>query len=102
MMDEIRRDKTGQVMIRVQSKPNGPMPLGQLAVHAHHRRQSTACYDGQFFFDTDHAEGDSGTQSNDITNDIVTTTAPTASELQTSILLATQTILASRTTPASR
>jgi phage major head subunit gpT-like protein len=25
---------------------------------------ATACYDGQFFFDSDHAEGDSGTQSN--------------------------------------
>lgn len=25
------------------------------------------CYDGQFFFDTDHSEGDSGTQSNKLT-----------------------------------
>jgi phage major head subunit gpT-like protein len=25
---------------------------------------STACYDGQFFFDSDHSEGDSGAQSN--------------------------------------
>jgi phage major head subunit gpT-like protein len=25
---------------------------------------ATACYDGQFFFDTDHSEGDSGVQSN--------------------------------------
>lgn len=25
---------------------------------------SSLCYDGQYFFDTDHAEGDSGTQSN--------------------------------------
>ena len=28
---------------------------------------TTACYDGQYFFDTDHAEGDSGTQSNKLT-----------------------------------
>ena len=25
------------------------------------------CYDSQFFFDTDHSEGDSGTQSNKLT-----------------------------------
>ncbi len=29
--------------------------------------ESTLCYDGQFFFDTDHVEGESGTQSNDLT-----------------------------------
>lgn len=28
---------------------------------------ATACYDGQYFFDTDHSEGDSGTQSNRLT-----------------------------------
>lgn len=94
MMDEIRRDKTGQVMIRVQEQAERANAhwaslLSTLIIAG----ESTACYDGQFFFDTDHAEGDSGTQSNDIANNIVTTTAPTASELQTSILLATQAIL---------
>ena len=29
--------------------------------------EDTAGFDGQFFFDTDHAWGDSGTQSNDLT-----------------------------------
>lgn len=28
---------------------------------------SEVCYDGQFFYDTDHSEGDSGTQSNIVT-----------------------------------
>jgi len=28
---------------------------------------ATACYDGQYFFDTDHTEGSSGTQSNKVT-----------------------------------
>jgi len=32
--------------------------------------ESTACYDGQFFFDTDHSEANSGTQSNDLSVDI--------------------------------
>ncbi|MDG4552885.1 MAG: Mu-like prophage major head subunit gpT family protein [Candidatus Competibacter sp.] len=93
-MDEIRRDKTGQVMIRVQEQAERANAhwaslLSTLIING----ESTACYDGQYFFDTDHSEGDSGTQSNDITNDITTTTAPTASELQASILLATQAIL---------
>lgn len=93
-MDEIRRDKTGQVMARVQelaerTNAHWASLLTSLIVAG----ESTACYDGQFFFDTDHAESDSGSQSNDITNDITTTTAPTASEMQNSILLATQAIL---------
>lgn len=35
---------------------------------------ATACYDGQFFFDTDHSEGDSGTQSNKGTSALDRTT----------------------------
>lgn len=96
-MDEIRRDKTGQVMARVQelaarTNAHWASLLTALIIAG----ESTACYDGQFFFDTDHAEGDSGTQSNDITNDITTPTAPTAAEMQSSILLATQAILGFR------
>ena len=37
--------------------------------------ESTLCYDGQYFFDTDHSEGDSGTQSNEITGGGATTLA---------------------------
>jgi phage major head subunit gpT-like protein len=55
---------------------------------------ATACYDGQYFFDTDHAEGASGTQSNKLTVDISalptathgSTTAPAAGELAHCIL----------------
>jgi phage major head subunit gpT-like protein len=42
--------------------------------------ESTACFDGQFFFDTDHSWGDSGTQDNDLTYAAATGTAPTAAE----------------------
>ena len=55
--------------------------------------EAAVCYDGQYFFDTDHSEGDSGTQSNDISVDVTTTTAPTLSEMQSAILTATQQIL---------
>lgn len=94
MVDEIRRDKTGQVMTRVREQAERANShwaslLSTLILAG----ESAVCYDGQYFFDTDHSEGDSGSQSNDITNDITTTTAPTAGEMQTSILLATQQIL---------
>lgn len=61
----IEDDQYGQVRIRTQE-------LGSEA--ARHKDQlvfellaagfATDCYDGQYFFDTDHSEGDSGTQSN--------------------------------------
>jgi len=43
---------------------------------------TTACFDGQNFFDTDHAWGDSGTQDNDLTYAAATGTAPTAAEFR--------------------
>lgn len=39
---------------------------------------STACYDKQFFYDTDHAEGDSGSQSNKLTGTGTTVSTITA------------------------
>lgn len=94
LVDEIRRDKTGQVMTRVRelaerANSHWASLLSTLIVAG----ESAVCYDGQYFFDTDHSEGDSGSQSNDITNDITTPASPTAGEMQTSILLATQAIL---------
>jgi phage major head subunit gpT-like protein len=47
--------------------------------------ESTACFDGQFFYDTDHSWGNSGTQSNDITSTVVSTSAPTVAEIKTAI-----------------
>jgi phage major head subunit gpT-like protein len=41
--------------------------------------ESTACFDGQFFFDTDHVWGSSGTQSNDLTK-AKAATLPTVAE----------------------
>lgn len=38
------------------------------------------CWDGQFFFDTDHSFGDSGTNSNDLTYNVTTPSAPTEEE----------------------
>lgn len=60
--------------------------------------ESQLCYDGQYFFDTDHSEGSSGSQSNDISVDISalpvatggTTTSPAVAEFQLAIAQAVQ------------
>jgi len=87
LLDEIRRDKTGQVMVRVRelagrTNAHWAKLLSALVIAG----EAAVCYDGQYFFDTDHAEGDSGTQNNDLTLDIGTASAPTASEMETAIL----------------
>jgi hypothetical protein len=85
--DELRRDKTGQIMVRINelarrvaTHPN--KLLTDLIVAA----EATAGYDGQFYFDTDHSEGDSGAQSNDITFDATTPSAPTDQEMYEAIV----------------
>lgn len=93
-LDEIRRDKSGQVMVRVRelaerTNSHWASLLSALLIAA----ESTVCYDGQYFFDTDHLEDDSGTQSNDLTSDITTTTAPTSGEMETAILKSIEAIL---------
>jgi phage major head subunit gpT-like protein len=90
-----RRDKTPQIEARMQefadrAQTHWASLISTLLLNA----PSTACYDGQYFFDTDHSEGDSGTQDNDITVDISAlpavshgvVTAPSMEEMQQSIL----------------
>lgn len=70
-VDWLRRDKTGQLRIRIdelaQRTTSHWAKLTSALIAA---GESQVCYDGQYFFDTDHAEGDSGTQSNDISVDV--------------------------------
>lgn len=102
LVREMRRDKTGQVMVRVRELANRTVGhwaslLSTLIVNA----EAAVCYDGQYFFDTDHAEGASGTQSNDISVDISgvpvsvhgTTTIPSVEEMQYAIVQAIQKIV---------
>lgn len=92
---DARRDKTPQIQARIaefadRAQSHWASLLSTLLINA----PSTVCYDGQFYFDTDHSEGDSGTQSNDITVDISAlptvvhgvVTAPGVEEMQQSIL----------------
>lgn len=46
---------------------------------------STECFDGQNFFDTDHSWGDSGTQSNKITSTAAVPASPTLAECRTAL-----------------
>ena len=94
LLDEIRRDKTGQVMVRVRELAQRTNAhWAKLCTTLIENGEAAACYDGQYFFDTDHSEGDSGTQSNDITSDVTTTTAPTAAEFESAILKNVEAIL---------
>lgn len=92
---DARRDKTPQIAARInefadRTDTHWASLLSALLLAA----PSTLCYDGQFYFDTDHSEGASGTQSNDITVDISTlpaavhgvVTAPSVEEMQQAIL----------------
>ena len=94
LLRDLKRDKTGQIMVRIdelaqRTNAHWASLLSTLIINA----ESTLCYDGQYFFDTDHVEGDSGAQSNDVTFDVATATAPTAGEMEGAILGATQKIL---------
>lgn len=95
-------DKTGQVRVRVneladRSRAHWVKLLTTLIIGG----EAGECYDGQYFFDTDHSEGDSGTQSNDISVDISAlttsvhgvTTDPSSAEMMLSIMAAVEQIL---------
>jgi phage major head subunit gpT-like protein len=102
LLQELRRDKTGQILLRVaemadRTNAHWASLLSTLILAG----ASATCYDGQYFFDTDHSEGDSGTQSNSISIDISalpaqahgSTTAPSAEEMSLSIMQAIAAIL---------
>jgi phage major head subunit gpT-like protein len=68
---DMRRDKSRQVMIRISELARRTEShWGSLLATLLLGGATGLCYDGQYFFDTDHAEGDSGAQSNKIDSDI--------------------------------
>lgn len=54
----------------------------KLLVQAIEAAESSECFDGQYFFDTDHSWGESGSQSNDLTYDATDHTAVTVAEFK--------------------
>lgn len=94
LVDEIRRDKTGQIMLRIselarRTNSHWASLLSTLIIGG----ESAVCYDGQYFFDTDHSENDSGTQDNDLTGAAATGTQPTAAEAEGALLTCVAAIL---------
>lgn len=87
--DMIRRKYIQPLMARA-----GTQHIKKLATTALIDAEAAVCFDGQYFFDTDHVSAASGSQSNDITADITTTTAPTADEATAAIMSVIQTMLA--------
>lgn len=65
LVDELRRDKTGQVLVRIRelaerTNAHWGTLLSLLIVNG----KSQISYDNHYFFDTEHEEGQSGVQSN--------------------------------------
>lgn len=95
LLKDMRRDKSGQIEARINEFADRTLThWGSLLSTLILNGESLTGYDGQYFFDTDHSEGDSGTQSNDISIDISalpaevhgTTTNPSKEEMQQAIL----------------
>jgi phage major head subunit gpT-like protein len=100
--DDLRRAKNEQILVRIREMADrAGVHWARLISTLILAAEAAVCYDGQYFFDTDHDEGDSGTQSNDISVDISalpvtnhgTTTAPSPAEVMHVILEAAQAIL---------
>lgn len=97
-LDEIRRDKTSQVLKRIAELADRTV-THDAALLSTLMIGNGVCYDGQNFFDTDHAEGESGTQANLITYDISDTgtggspTAPTSETMAQAIFSAITSII---------
>jgi len=97
LVDDLRRDKTGQVLIRIQELADRTAShwaslLSTLIVNG----ETSLAYDGQNFFDTDHSEGDSGDQTNDLGSgdysqlNVGTANNPTPSELADAFMVTVQ------------
>ncbi|MBU6141293.1 MAG: Mu-like prophage major head subunit gpT family protein [Proteobacteria bacterium] len=103
---DLRRDKTGQIKVRVneladRTNSHWAQLLSKLIINA----ESTICYDGQYFFDSDHTDGKSGVQSNKLELDLTefveqidggkvgTATSPSEAAFRLAVLKTIQQIL---------
>lgn len=102
LVKELRRDKSGQILTRVRemadrTNAHWAKILSPLILNG----ETGVCYDGKYFFDTTHAEGDSGVQDNDISVTVSglpvskegSTTYPSVETMEYSILKAIGTII---------
>jgi len=92
LVDELRRDKTAQIDLRVSELVNRASEhwaklVTDLIV------ANGNCYDGTAFFGASHIEGDSGTQDNAIDLVCASGTTPDAAEMESGIIKAIETML---------
>lgn len=93
--EELDRDKTGILNARLSTFASDAGADHWETLLTSLINSNPLCYDTQNFFDTDHAEGDSGTQVNELgvtqvpSSNVTTTTAPTPTEMANCILEAT-------------
>ncbi len=95
-VDWIRRDKTGQIQVRINELASRASELDSKLlsnlINSGNGSTYGNCYDGQYFFDTDHSEGSSGTQTNALVAsdyselNVSTATNPTVAEMNAAIL----------------
>ena len=79
---DLRRDKTPQIRTRISDlAESASQHMYELLVSLMNNGAATVCYDGDFFFDTDHDEGDSGNQSNDLALSATDAALPTQAEM---------------------
>jgi phage major head subunit gpT-like protein len=72
-VNDVRRDKTGQYAVRIaEMARRAAYHDASLASGLLNNAAGSVCYDGQFFFDTDHQEGNSPVQSNLLSLSIAT------------------------------
>lgn len=92
--NDIDDDRTGGFLTQIQALADeaGYHP-DELLFSMIGTASATACFDGQYFFDTDHSWGDSGTQSNALTYAAATGTTPTVAEFKASFHQALKAIL---------
>ncbi len=94
LKDELTRDKTGQVLIRIRELAQRTNAhWGKLLSTLILDGAASLAYDGQFFFDTDHKEADEAAQSNKISVTVVAPATPTAGEMEIAILKAVEQLL---------
>lgn len=94
LVKDMRRDKFGQIKLRAAELSRRALTYpSKLMTALIVAGEAATCYDGQYFFDTDHSEGDSGSQDNDKTHAAATGTMPTVPEMRDAILEAIQAIL---------
>jgi phage major head subunit gpT-like protein len=91
---DLRREKFGQIQVRISELARRTLThpaslITTLLING----ESGLSYDGEYFYDTDHAEGDSGTQDNDLTFAAATGTTPTVLEMRDAVMAAIQAIL---------